>query len=188
MVRPARTGDWENLDDRELVRAFARGEVAAFEEIMKRHRRMVYFAALRVTGTHHDADEAAQKAFISVYRNLHRFEHASALKTWIFRIAINTAKNQVRDRSRREGDELVDRHADASAGAPERIEAEQQRQRVRRAVETLPPRQREVVELRIEHELPFAEVAEVLGCSVNTAKVNFHHAVKALRRKLAEGD
>ncbi|MCC6156650.1 MAG: RNA polymerase sigma factor [Deltaproteobacteria bacterium] len=188
MARPARTGDLENLADRELVRAFVAGEVAAFEEIMKRHRRMVYFAALRVAGTHHDADEAAQKTFIAVYRNLSRFEQASALKTWIFRIALNTAKNQVRDRSRREGDELGDRHADGAAGAPERMEAEERRQQVRQAVAALPPRQREVVELRVDHELPYAEIAEVLGCSVNTAKVNFHHAVKALRRKLAEGD
>lgn len=188
MARPARTGDVENSDDRELARAFAAGEVAAFEEIMKRHRRMVYFAALRITGTHHDADEVTQKTFISVYRNLGRFEHASTLKTWIFRIALNTAKNQVRDRSRREGDELGERHADAAAGAPEMMESEERRRRVRDAVATLPPRQRDVVELRIDHELPFAEVAEVLGCSVNTAKVNFHHAVKALRRKLAEGD
>ncbi|MCL4234579.1 MAG: RNA polymerase sigma factor [Deltaproteobacteria bacterium] len=199
MARPAATGDWKTLDDGELARAFAAGDAAAFEEIMIRHRRMVYFAALRVTGTHHDADEAAQKTFIAVYRNLNRFEHASALRTWIFRIALNTAKNQVRDRGRREGDELGDRHADDAMGAGETIEAEQRRRQVRSAVAELPPRQREVVELRTWHELPFAEVAEVLGCSllggnkvvvgsVNSAKVNFHHAVKALRRKLAEAD
>ena len=94
-------------------------------------------------------------------------------------------KNHARDgrRWRLEPVDSVDLPAPGS-GVTERIEAEQRRRMVRAALDALTRRQREVFALRVDGELPFAEVARVLGITENNAKVHFHHAVRRLRERL----
>ena len=168
-----------------LVEEFLRGDPAAFEGIMKRYRRMVYFVALRMVGNHDDADDVAQKTFISAYKNLRNFRRESSLKTWLFRIATNFSKNLLRDRGRRRGEQVTEASAVTSSPAPDRLEKEQQRKIVADAVKGLPNRQREVFHLRVSHELSFAEIADVIGCSVSAAKVNYHYAVKSLKGRIS---
>ncbi|MBZ0271349.1 RNA polymerase sigma factor [bacterium] len=171
-------------DDAGLVSAFVGGDEAAFSEIMTRYRRMVYFVALKFVGNHDDADEVTQKTFVSAYRNLAGFEGRSSLKTWLYRIAVNYSKNLVRDRKRREGEEVKDTMASYSPDPTEPMEQDEKRQQVAEMVETLPPRQKQVLKLRVGGELSFAQIAEILGCSVSAAKVNYHYAVKALRSRI----
>jgi RNA polymerase sigma-70 factor, ECF subfamily len=147
---------------------------------------MVYFLALKMVGNHHDADEVAQKTFLSAYKNLARFEGRSSLKTWIFRIAMNFSKNLIRDRGRRQGEEVTERSATTYSTVEEDIETHQRRLIVRKAMENLPPRQREVLQMRAFGDMSFAEIAEAAGISVSAAKVNYHYAVKALKVLLAD--
>ncbi|MCZ7584136.1 MAG: RNA polymerase sigma factor [Deltaproteobacteria bacterium] len=172
-------------EDDELVRDFLAGDASAFEAIMKRYRRMVYFTALKIVGDHDGADEVAQKTFISAYKNLAGFEGRSSLKTWLFRIASNYSKNFVRDRKRRSGEELQDFAHAVEPSAPGAIEKAQRRDSLREAVQELPARQREVLELRVDHDLSYGEISELLGCSVSAAKVNYHYAVKSLRARMS---
>lgn len=173
------------LSDADLVKRFLAGDEAAFEEIVRRYRKMVYYTALRVVGGHDDADDVAQKTFLSAFKNLKGFQGKSSLKTWLFRVAMNFSKNRLRDRQRNQGEELAPQTAVYESDVEERMEREGRRRILNRAVETLPPRQREVLRLRVHHELTFAEISEVIGCSVNSAKVNYHHAVKALQSRIA---
>ena len=173
-------------DDKALVRRFCEeGDEFAFEIIVKKYQRMVYYLALKMVGHHDDADEVAQKTFLSVYKNLSRFEGRSSLKTWIFRIAMNYSKNLIRDRARRAGDELTERSATVESTVTDEIEAKQRRQIVKEAMEGLPPRQKEVLQMRAFGDMSFNEIAEAVGISVSAAKVNYHYAVKALKNLLA---
>jgi RNA polymerase sigma-70 factor (ECF subfamily) len=182
----APVGESVQDDDKILVqRVIEEGDSFAFEVIVKKYQRMVYYLALKMVGNHHDADEVAQKTFLSVYKNVARFEGRSSLKTWIFRIAMNYSKNLIRDRARHEGDEVTERVAAAESQVEERIENSQRRRIVREAMKNLPPRQKEVLEMRAFGNLSFAEIADSVGISTSAAKVNYHYAVKALKSLLA---
>jgi RNA polymerase sigma-70 factor (ECF subfamily) len=103
---------------------------------------------------------------------------------------VNVGKNHARDgrRWRLEPVDSMDLPAE-STGVMERLEAEQRKRMVRAALEGLSRRQREVFALRVDGELPFAEVARVLDITENNAKVHFHHAVRRLRERLGgEGE
>lgn len=175
------------ISDAQLVQTFLEGDTSAFEEIMTRYRRMVYSVARKMVETHDDADEVTQKTFISAYKNLKNFEGRSQLKTWLFRIAVNYSKNLIRDRGRREGDEITERTSIQEKGADDYMAEADEKRLVHEAVRGLPPRQREVLQLRVQQELSFAEIAEIVGCSVSAAKVNYHYAVKTLRTRMALG-
>jgi len=174
-------------DDKALVQRFVeQGEEFAFEVLVKKYQRMVYFLALKMVGNHQDADEVAQKTFLSAYKNLGKFEGRSSLKTWIFRIAMNYSKNLIRDRARRQGEEITERSAITYSSVEEDIETHQRRLIVRRAMEKLPPRQREVLQMRAFGDMSFAEIAQAVGISISAAKVNYHYAVKALKTILSD--
>ena len=172
-------------EDLELIERFLGGDEAAFESIVKKYQRMVYYLALNMVKSHDDADDVVQKTFISAYRNLKNFQGRSALKTWIFRIAINMSKNLIRDRSRHQGDELTELSGRLEPDIDEKLDRQKQTRVVFDAVEDLPGRQKEVLSLRVHTGMTFPEIAEVLGCSVSAAKVNYHYAVKTLRARLA---
>ncbi len=174
-------------DDKTLVKRFVdEKDEFAYEVLVKKYQRMVYFLALKVVGGHEDADEIVQKTFISVYKNLGRFEGRSSLKTWIFRIAMNYSKNLIRDRARHTGEELAEWNAVAESSVEADIEADQRRRIVEEAMEQLPPRQREVLQMRAFGDMSFAEIAQDVGISTSAAKVNYHYAVKALKGLLVD--
>ena len=169
-------------DEAALVERFRRGEEAALDDIMARHRRPVYLMARRLLGNHEDADEAAQLTFVRAWRSRDRFRGDAALRTWLTRIVLNVAKSMRTGRARVESVELDESLADGADPADERLGLEQARQRVRRAVADLPPRQREVVVLKVFSEMTYREVAEVMDLSEGAVKAHLHQAVSNLRR------
>ena len=103
------------------------------------------------------------------------------------RIAINCALSWLRDHRREQPAEIADDALTDHHHAPARIEGDEVSARLRGAIAQLPPKQKMVLELRIFDDLSFREVAELADCSENTAKVNFHYAVKRLRDILGGG-
>jgi RNA polymerase sigma-70 factor (ECF subfamily) len=133
---------------------------------------------------HDEADEVTQRTFIQVYRKIGGFEGRSALRTWVLRIAVNQAKNLLRGGGRRGEMPGEDRLPDPAPSADERIDGARRWGRVVRAAATLPNLQRAVLTLRARQGLSYEEIAGIVGCSAGSAKVNYHHAVKKLRRML----
>ncbi len=172
--------------DAELLRRFRSGEAAAFDEIVRTHRRTVYHVARRVLGRHEDADEAAQLTFVKAWRALGRFRGDSSIRTWLVRIALNVSRSMWSARREQVGLEDLQELPDAGEGSDGRLGRRQDRRRIRQAVTRLPPRQREVVLLKVFSEMTYAEVAEVLQLSEGTVKAHLHQAVSNLRRRLAE--
>jgi RNA polymerase sigma-70 factor (ECF subfamily) len=132
-----------------------------------------------------DAADVTQLAFVRAFRGFAAFRGTATVRSWLYRIAINCALSWLRDHRREQPAELTDDLTDPAAmvtnPAPAQLSAGDDRAWLRRAIDQLPPKQKLVLELRVFDDLSFKEVAELAECSENTAKVNFHYAVKRLR-------
>jgi RNA polymerase sigma-70 factor (ECF subfamily) len=173
-------------DDASLAERFRAGDSRAFEEIVTRHRRSVYLMALRLLGRHEDADEAAQLAFVRAWNSRVQFRGDASVRTWLIRIVLNVAKTMRSGRRPAETAELPEWMADGSEGSEARLRRAELRRRVRRSVSDLPPRQREVVLLKVFSELTYREVAWAMQLSEGAVKAHLHQAVSNLRRWFAD--
>lgn len=174
-----------SASDAELLEAFRAGDAKAFEALVRRYQRPVLSIARRFARDEDDAEDLAQRAFINASERAEGWRGGS-FKSWLFRIVVNLAKNHVRDVSRFDRSETA-QEQEPEPSAPEahqRLEAREQQEALRAAVARLPKRQREVLLLRVDGDIPFAEIASTLGITEVNAKVNFHHAVQKLKALL----
>lgn len=171
-------------DDLALVRAFQRGSESAFKELVSRHQVRLYAFVWREVRNHADAADICQRTFLQVFLKAKGFRADAGFRTWLYQIAVNLCKNHFRSQARTPVDS-VDLDTLAAHGAPdEPALAAHDRARLRAALEDLPMKQRTTLQLRFYQDCTFAEIADVMRCSVGTAKANYHHAVSNLRRKL----
>ena len=182
--------------DDALLRAFLAGKGSAFEELVRRYQQPVYGLCRRYASRPDDARDLAQRAFLRAFaaarraRLTWRRNEPFPFRAWLFRIAINLGKNHARDGARWQLVALDEGSigADRAASAQQRLEREEATRRVRGAVVGLPRREREVFTLRVDADLPFADVAKALGITENNAKVTFHHAVKRLQKLVSAAE
>lgn len=176
--------------DASLVARFKQGDQEAFEQIVIRYRHEITRIAHRMTGDAGEADDIAQETFVRAHGALHRFRGESSLKTWLTRIALNLSINAGRARTDRRATERPLETAGEGAlgqppGAERRLLVRERDASVRRAVDALPPRQKQVVILRIYEEMPFQAIADLIESPIGTVKANFFHAVQNLKKALA---
>jgi RNA polymerase sigma-70 factor (ECF subfamily) len=177
-----------DAEDRALVEAFRRGEDSAFSALVIKYRDGVYRVARRMLGNHEDAADVTQEVFVRAHRALPRFDGRSQLSTWLYRITVNLCLD-LRTRLAKmplvvEDDVLRDR---PTAAAIEDVAEDREIGRmVAQAVAALPPRQRAMVVLRLYQDLPYVDIARILGCSEGTVKATMFAALRRLRRALAE--
>ncbi len=174
--------------DAELAERFRNGDRAAFDQIVRRHQKGVWYLVRRYVKRDADASDVTQQAFVRAYKGLATFRGAASVRSWIFRIAINCALSWLRDHRREEPMEIAEDALTDANPAPQRLIGGERGARLREAIGQLPPKQKLVLELRVFDDLSFKEVAELAECTENTAKVNFHYAVKRLRELLGGVD
>jgi RNA polymerase sigma-70 factor (ECF subfamily) len=175
--------DVPESDEPALVAAFRGGDRRAFEVLVRRHQGPAFAVALRVSRDRSVAEDLVQRAFL---RALERIDGLrGGFRPWLLRIAANLANNHLRDHAKFAEAPAEEGQAPAH---DERLESERRARAVRAAIAGLPERQREVVLLRVDGQLSFAEVGEALGITANNAKVTYHHAVKRLRTLLGGHD
>jgi RNA polymerase sigma-70 factor (ECF subfamily) len=179
-----------DAEDRALLDAFRRGEESAFAALVIKYREGVYRVARRMLGNHEDAADVTQDVFIRAHRALPRFDGRSQIYTWLYRITVNLCLD-VRARLARlplvdDGQVFRDRPAEVTID--DEAEGRETARLVARAVAGLPPRQRAMVVLRLYQDLPYLEIARIMGCSEGTVKATMFAALRRLRRVLdAEG-
>ena len=174
-----------------LVQRAQQGEVAAYEELMRRHRPAAYRAALSVTGDADEAEDATQDACIKAYYALASFEPGAAFRPWLLRISVNEARNRRRSSTRRA--QLAERAAAESVrnDSPQ-LEPElaflqlERREAVQSALSQLRPDERTVVGSRYFAALSEAEMADTLGIARGTVKSRLSRALARLRTSLAD--
>ena len=173
--------------DRDSIAACLAGRTSAFDSLVKAHQRGVFYLVRRYVRVDADAADVTQQAFVRAFRALAQFRGDATPRSWLYRIAINCALSWLRDHKREIATEIADNMWVAEAtGASDLVEA-QRKATLRAAIAQLPPKQRQIVELRVFDDLSFREVAQIAECNENTAKVNFHHALQRLRALLPDG-
>jgi len=173
------------VSDEALVEASLAGATDAFEELVTRHRRAVYYVCYRFVNDHEDAADLTQDTFVRAWTALPGFRGQARFSTWVHRIAVNVSLNKVSLKTPRGESVDFDTMADTREPAPGHslVVAERQAM-VRAAVAALPPRQRAALILRTYHDLSHQEVAAIVGTSVGAVKANVFHALANLRKRL----
>ncbi|MFN2490723.1 MAG: RNA polymerase sigma factor [Actinomycetota bacterium] len=170
--------------DEELLARFVGGDESAFTELMQRHEDRIFGVALRITGDRGDALDATQEAFISLFRRAESFRGGSEFATWLYRIGINAARDQVR--KRRRGPTLEaepDEAGDPSPGAPV-DETSVARIDLARALATLPEDYREAVVMHDLGGIPYEEIARISGVALGTVKSRISRGRRLLAERL----
>jgi RNA polymerase sigma-70 factor (ECF subfamily) len=148
-------------EDRILVEQVLSGQLGAFEELIRKYQKSIFYFVQRMLRRQEDSDEVTQKTFVQAYLHLGKFRFESSLKTWLTRIAINLANNYLR-KSKRSFFELNDQIADVkSEEAFGRSEKEQEKTWLRESLDELPPMQKHD-RARIYDEL-FKEISSLVG-------------------------
>jgi RNA polymerase sigma-70 factor (ECF subfamily) len=185
----------ETLDDYDLVKRFTRGSVEAFEVLVQRHRRQVYNFIYKMVGRPEPADDLFQETFLRVLKNAHTYRPRAKFTTWTLQIARNVTLDYFKRENLRQhvsldanlpGDDKPLRNVVPGSGpvAQEILLSKEMLEEVSAAIKRLPLHQQEALVLRVNEELPYAEISEVLGSPEGTVKYWVHEAVKALMKYL----
>ena len=198
-VKPVRAITWTEVGSREaaLIRRCAARDEDACSELVSEHQRMVYQLALNLLGDHNEALDLSQEVFLRVFRTIHSFRGQSALRTWIYRIVVNQARNRQRWWRRRHRaqqvslDDHVRVHGEfperSDGGSPDRmLDRKELAGRIHAALEGLPFDQRTAVVLREIDGLSYEEIGFSLGIAVGTVKSRLARARESLRAHLRD--
>lgn len=169
--------------DHPILEQVKKGDTNAFATIVQRHQKPMLCVILRIVGDLELAEDIVQEAFMKAYQKLDSFEGRSKFKSWLFQIAINTARNRLRGKK----SELIDiEKVQLSTCETQENDMSQVdlQTMLHKQIQTLPPKQKLALSLRIYEDMSFAEIAEVMECPYDTAKANYRHALLKLREKL----
>jgi RNA polymerase sigma-70 factor (ECF subfamily) len=185
-----------DVSDLELVLRVQRGDKSAFDLLVRKYQHKVVKLVMRYMREPADAEDVAQEAFIKAYRALPQFRGDSAFYTWLYRIAINTAKNAIVSRDRnpvgvdldlQDGEEVYDvmgRLADHET--PEALLlTEEIRNTVDAAIQALPDELRTAIVLRELEGMSYEAIATAMDCPVGTVRSRIYRAREAIDRRLA---
>ncbi|HEX4417839.1 MAG TPA: RNA polymerase sigma factor [Kofleriaceae bacterium] len=185
--------------DEDLMVLYQRGEVRAFEVLLTRHRKPVYNFILRFVGDKETAEDLLQEAFMRVIRGAEAYKRQAKFTTWLYTIARNLCVDQTRRRKHRKHASL-DAPMDASDDSGTLLDVipsnemasdrksvnKQLHATMQRAIEALSDEQREVFLMREFLDMPFRQIADVVGVPENTVKSRMRYALEKLRLELDE--
>jgi RNA polymerase sigma-70 factor (ECF subfamily) len=198
-VKPFRAITWTEVAGREaaLIQRCATRDEEACAELVSEHQRMVYQLSLNLLGDHNEALDLSQEVFLRVFRTIHSFRGQSALRTWIYRIVVNQARNRQRWWRRRYKSHQVslDEHLRAHGDFPQRNDSDspdrllgrkELAEQIRTALDRLPFDQKTAVVLREIDGLSYEEIGYSLGIAVGTVKSRLARARESLRGQLRD--
>src|SRR5436190_18225613 len=167
--------------DNSIVERYLAGDMTAFDELMIRYERQIYRVCYRFVDNRDDAMDLAQDVFIKAFEHLSSFRRESSLKTWLYRIAMNHCINHVKKHSQ-EFVEVTEYTGSIRPSVHAQMEHQEQREQFRRMIKHLPPKQKAILELRINEQLSYEEIAKISGRTVSTIKASVFFALQKLRK------
>ena len=181
--------------DQQLVERVQRGDKRAFELLVTKYQRKIFRLLSRLIRDPAEIEDVAQEAFIKAYRALPNFRGESAFYTWLYRIAINTAKNHLVAQGRRaptsteteveDAENFDDADALRDFNTPDAVMLSRQvGEAVNRAIEKLPEDLRTAIVLREIEGLSYEEIAESMGCPIGTVRSRIFRAREAIAAEL----
>ncbi len=181
--------------DQELVNLALKGDQRAFEKLVEKYKKRVYYLAYRMTRNHDSADELAQESFVRAYQALGSFKAGYNFYTWIYRICVNLTINFLkRERHNISTDQLNDADLLPQAGATldqlERMIASEQAGLIKKALDDLPAEQKAAFILKTYDNMSYEQMSDVMQCSIGTVMSRLFRARQKLRNvlKAAERD
>ena len=186
--------------DKSLIDAHRQGDKTAFSELVRRYGDSILGYLMRMTGSREQAEDLFQETFKRVHEKAHTLR-GNHFKPWLFTIATNVAIDGIRRRRRLQVVSLNQKLdcadgrceelgavavADSSCEPSQQAVRAEQKEQVRRAVESLPANQRATLVLAYYQQLSYREVAEALGCSIGTVKAQMYRALKTLAQRLPD--
>src|SRR4051812_42107692 len=180
--------------DAELMLRVKDGDGASFGVLLEKHRSSVVHFLYRMVQNAAVAEELAQEVFLRVYRSRSTYEPTARFTTWLFRIATHLALNFLRDRKHEKFEERLDHGSpdmparqvsDARPTVEQSMVYQARLEEVRRAIFTLPEKQRAAVLMHKYEEMEYSQIARVLNCSESAVKSLLFRAYETLRARLA---
>ena len=180
-----------------MVRRAQKGDLAAYDELVRRYQQRIYATVYHMTSNHEDANDLAQEAFIKAYQALKTFKGGSSFYTWVYRIAVNKTLNFLKQRKNRTAMSLNDLDFTAendpdlvaliSEKTPRReaVLSELQ-QKLNEAMQQLSEPHRMVVTLHDVQGLAHEEIAEIMECNVGTVRSRLFYARQQLQGYLVD--
>jgi RNA polymerase sigma-70 factor (ECF subfamily) len=167
----------------DLQRGRRRAKERAFEAFLDAWHERLYAHCRRMMGNHEDAADVTQETLIQVYKSASQFEGRSSFSTWVFTIASRKSLDALKRRKRDRTIAFEDAYSEAHAALQSDVhfsgdDAELQ---LHAAIAALPPRQRQVFNLRYFEELPFSQIAALTGTTEGSLKASYHHAAQKIK-------
>ena len=186
-----------NTDETSLVKRARYGDLAAYDELVRRYQERIYATIYHMTSNHEDANDLAQEAFIKAYQALKSFKGGSSFYTWVYRIAVNKTINFLKQRKNRVQMSLndVDFNAEhdpdlvalVSDKTPRReANLTELQQKLNEAMQKLSEPHRLVVTLHDVQGLSHEEIAKIMGCNIGTVRSRLFYARQQLQGALAD--
>jgi RNA polymerase sigma-70 factor (ECF subfamily) len=186
---------YDTLSSEDLMARVAKGDDEAFETLVTRHQTPVLNLIYRFLGDRAQAKDLAQEVFLRVWQTAKTYEPKAKFTTWIYRIGTNLCLNELKAARRRkwfpfyrsqEGTDnaIEDTYPDDSPTAEDLLLAKERTRQVSEALQSLPANQRLALVLKRYDDLPYEEIARIMGCSVSAVESLLVRAKKALREKL----
>ena len=179
------------MDERELIARLQKRDEAAFEELIRQYEKKVYSLCFRMCGNSEDAEEAAQDAFLALWRGIDRFRQESTLSTWIYRLATNACIDTLRRRKKQSGsvslddEELFVDAVDTSPQPQAPVEHREAQKLLQEGLAALPEEYRKVLILREIEGLSYTEIAESASIELGTVKSRISRGRSLLRNFLS---
>ena len=173
--------------DLELVQQVKEGDQLAYAELVKRHQKPLLRLVLKFTRDLDLAEDVLQESFVKAYQKINQFEGRSSFKSWLYRIAINTAKNKLRS-LKKDQVSIEDVQLSQGAEAESALLKEAVAARMKEEIDQLPDKQKAALMLRIYEDMSFKEIAQIMECPYDTAKANYRHGLMKLKASMKGDD
>lgn len=168
-----------------LVEEVKAGNRKAFSEIVRRHQKSLLRLCVRFVKDMNIAEDVVQDSFIKAYEKLATFEGRSSFKSWLFQIAVNTAKNKLRE-NQYDTTDIENVQLGVEPMAERMLVETSLSSLIQGEVDKLPDRQKTALVLRVYEDMSFKEIAQIMDCPYDTAKANYRHALMKLRYAFEE--
>ncbi len=186
------TATSDNINDEEILELFreATSKERAFTHLVKKYQERLYWHVRRFVVHHEDANDVLQNMFIKAWKGLENFRQESGLYTWLYRIATNESLTYLEKQKKKRSLSL----SDHDSGLSNRVKAEKGfdsnklEWKLQLAIQSLPPKQQAVFNLRYYDEMPYEKMSEVLDTSVGSLKASYHHASKKVEEFILKQD
>lgn len=180
------------ISDEDLIERFQHGQLSAYEQIVKRYKDQLLNFVYRFLGNQEEAEDVVQETFLRLYRNRHAYTRVAKFSTWIYTIAGNLARTELRRRKRRRLFSLVDMGvedkeyelSDDIFNPEKHVDSVLQEELIQREISKLSPKFREVIILRDVMELSYEDISKIIRVPIGTVKSRVNRARLRLQHRL----